>query len=172
MLTTPVLIAINCVVYFLEYYVYNSDVFGMYFGLNELFFLGAYWQLLTTMFLHGSLMHLLMNMAVLYQFGMILERYLGGFKFILLYMGGGIVTSLLSLSYLAFANVNLVGASGAICVLLGFMANLDRYNRKGLFIAVILMSFAPLLLGVNIAWYAHIFGFGIGYLFGFLKVFR
>lgn len=130
MLTTPVLIAINCVVYFLEYYVYNNDVFGMYFGLNELFFLGAYWQLLTTMFLHGSLMHLLMNMAVLYQFGTILERYLGSFKFMLLYIGGGIVTSLLSLSYLAFANVNLVGASGAICVLLGFMANLDRYNRK------------------------------------------
>ncbi|QQF51683.1 rhomboid family intramembrane serine protease [Campylobacter fetus subsp. venerealis] len=172
MTATPFLIAINAVVYFLEYFVYNSRSFSIFFGLNELFFKGAYWQLITTMFLHGSLMHILMNMAVLYQFGMLLERYLGSVKFLLLYIVGGVITSALSLSYLMFANVNLVGASGAISVLLGFMANLDRYSRKGLIIAILLMSFAPLLLGINIAWYAHLFGFAIGYLAAFLKVFR
>ncbi len=172
MTATPFLIAINAVVYFLEYSVYNSRSFSIFFGLNELFFEGAYWQLITTMFLHGSLMHILMNMAVLYQFGMLLERYLGSVKFLLLYIVGGVITSALSLSYLMFANVNLVGASGAISVLLGFMANLDRYSRKGLIIAILLMSFAPLLLGINIAWYAHLFGFAIGYLAAFLKVFR
>ncbi|ANE35866.1 putative membrane protein (rhomboid family) [Campylobacter iguaniorum] len=173
MAVTPILIALNAVIYFLQYFIYDPFGFGMYFGLNKLFFAGAYWQILTTMFLHGSFTHIIMNMAVLFQFGTIFERYLGGVKFLLLYMIGGVLTSLLSLSYL-FINptVNLVGASGAICVLLGFMANLDRYSRKGLIIALLLMSFAPLLLGINIAWYAHLFGFGIGYLAGYMRIFR
>ena len=68
-----------------------------------------------------------------------------------------------------FNDVNMVGASGAISVLLGFLAFYDRASAKGLFIALMLMSFAPLLLGVNVAWYAHLFGFGVGFGAGFLR---
>ena len=39
-------------------------------------------------------------------------------------------------------------------------------------IVILLVSFAPLLMGVSVAWYAHLIGFGVGYLAGFLKVFR
>ena len=113
-----------------------------------------------------------MNMIVLYQFGMILERYLGWIKFGILYIFGGVITGFLSLGYLAFESVNLVGASGAISVLLGFLACIDKFNRKGLIIVILLVSFAPLLMGVSVAWYAHLIGFGVGYLAGFLKVFR
>ena len=111
---TAAVIALNCAIYFLEYFVYNPYEFSIFFGLNELFFAGAYWQILTSMFIHGSFMHILMNMIVLYQFGMILERYLGWIKFGILYIFGGIITGFLSLGYLAFESVNLVGASGAI----------------------------------------------------------
>lgn len=165
------IIAINCFVYFLHYFLFNSSEFSVLFGLNALcLHYGFYWQILTSMFLHGSFMHLAMNMVVLYQFGFILEKFLGGVKFILIYLIGGIFTNLLSLFYILYmqnynnTNVNIVGASGAICVLLGFIAFVDTYNRKGLFIALILMSFAPLLMGVNVAWYAHLVGFGIGFL--------
>ena len=169
---TAAVIALNCAIYFLEYFVYNPYEFSIFFGLNELFFAGAYWQILTSMFIHGSFMHILMNMIVLYQFGMILERYLGWIKFGILYIFGGVITGFLSLGYLAFESVNLVGASGAISVLLGFLAYIDRFNRKGLIIVILIVSFAPLLIGVSVAWYAHLIGFGVGYLAGFLKVFR
>ena len=169
---TAAVIALNCAIYFLEYFVYNPYEFSIFFGLNELFFAGAYWQILTSMFIHGSFMHILMNMIVLYQFGMILERYLGWIKFGILYIFGGVITGFLSLGYLAFESVNLVGASGAISVLLGFLACIDKFNRKGLIIVILLVSFAPLLMRVSVAWYAHLIGFGVGYLAGFLKVFR
>lgn len=119
--------------------------------------------------MHGNLTHLLMNMAVLFQFGGLLERYFGGFKFTILYILGGILTSILSFIYIyysfVFGNniINLVGASGAISVLLGIMAFLDRSSAKGLLIAILLMSFVPLMMGVNVAWYAHIIGFAVGY---------
>ncbi|MBR2917205.1 MAG: rhomboid family intramembrane serine protease [Campylobacter sp.] len=172
LIVTPVLIALNCAIYALQYLIYNPYEFGLFFGLNELFFAGAYWQILSSMFIHGSFMHILMNMAVLYQFGSILERYLGWVKFGILYIIGGVITGLLSLGYLAFESVNLVGASGAISVLLGFLAYIDRFNRKGLIIVILIVSFAPLLIGVSVAWYAHLIGFGVGYLAGFFKVLK
>ncbi|MCR8712610.1 rhomboid family intramembrane serine protease, partial [Campylobacter sp. W0066.1] len=43
---------------------------------------------------------------------------------------------------------------------------------KGLIVAILLMSFVPIFMGVNIAWYAHIFGFICGYALGKFKVIR
>lgn len=168
MKATYVLITLNCLVFAFEF-LFLSQLeyreFSIYFGLNSYFFVGFYWQIFSTMFLHGSFMHILMNMVVLFQFGSLLERCLGAVKFFILYIAGGAICGILSLSYLLFnENANLIGASGAICVLLGFWAYLDRASAKGLFIALLLMSFAPLLLGLNVAWYAHIFGFFIGFL--------
>ena len=110
-----------------------------------------------------------MNMAVLYQFGSLLERYYGSEKFAVIYCIGGVLTSLLSFVYIyvMFKSngtfINLVGASGAISLLLGVLAFLDASSRKGLIIAILLMSFAPVAMGVNVAWYAHIIGFALGY---------
>ena len=58
----------------------------------------------------------------------------------------------------------MIGASGVISMLLGMLTFLDKQNAKGLVIAILLMSFIPILMGVNIAWYAHIIGFGVGYI--------
>lgn len=146
------------------------------FGLNILFFKkDFYWQILSSMFLHANLTHLILNMIVLFQFGLILERKIKSLNFILLYLLGGIISSILSLFYIYFAYIyfnqiiNLVGASSAICVLMGFYAILDKHSTKGLIIALLLMSFVPLLMGVNIAWYGHIFGFICGYMFAKIK---
>lgn len=127
------------------------------------------WQPATSMFMHANLAHLLMNMAVLYQFGSLLERYYGSEKFAVVYCVGGVLTSLLSFIYIYIMFktngifINLVGASGAISLLLGVLAFLDASSRKGLIIAILLMSFAPVAMGVNVAWYAHIIGFTLGY---------
>ncbi|MBE0496658.1 MAG: rhomboid family intramembrane serine protease [Campylobacterales bacterium] len=157
------LIGINIVCFFLQSVIPYAHG---YFGLNRLFIDALFvWQPLTSMFMHGGLTHLAMNMVVLFQFGTLLERALGTKSFLSLYLLGGIATSLLSfffLYYLGLAHV-LVGASGAISVLIGWIARHDPFNRKGLVIALLLISFAPLLLGMNIAWYAHLFGFGVGW---------
>lgn len=140
-------------------------------GLNVLFYTdGFFWQPLTSMFVHANLIHVLMNTAVLYSFGTLFERYFGGRKFIFIYLVGGILTSILSFVfiYFSFINggefINTVGASGAISILLGMLVFLDKQSAKGLVLAILLMSFAPMLVGIKIAWYSHLIGFAIGYL--------
>src|SRR5688572_25290822 len=77
------------------------------------------WTLLTYMFLHGGIMHLLFNMIGLYFFGPRLEERLGGSHFIRLYLVSGLVGALLSFVFTPYARI--VGASGAIFgVMLGF----------------------------------------------------
>jgi membrane associated rhomboid family serine protease len=147
-----------------------------YYALNILFTQGLFWQPLTTMFAHGGFMHLAMNMVVLFQFGSLIEYTRGRLFFLGLYYIGGVVTSLLTFIYVYFAYenygqlINVVGASGAICVLIGWIAQKDSFNRKGLIIAILLISFLPLLIGLKIAWYAHLIGFGVGWIVG--KIFR
>ncbi|TKX30711.1 rhomboid family intramembrane serine protease [Campylobacter estrildidarum] len=135
-------------------------------GLNILFFQGDYWQILSSMFLHGGLTHLILNMIVLFQFGSVLEKYLGKLYFASVYCIGGLFCSLLSAVYIYFfdQNVNLIGASGAICVLMGYYAFLDKQSTLGIIVAILLMSFVPLFIGINVAWYGHIFGFICGFI--------
>lgn len=161
----PIIIAITCLVYFLQ--LRYSD-FDIIFGLNRYLLQGFYWQVLSTMFVHGGILHLLMNMAVLYQFGNIIEYNFGYKKYLLLYIVGGILTSAFSMVFMIIfhLNHNIVGASGAISVLIGFFAYHDKANQKGLVIFILLISIAPLMIGLNIAWYSHLIGFGLGFLVG------
>lgn len=168
------LIALNVIFYFL-----TTSEYKAFLGLNVFCFKeGFYWQILTTMFMHGGLAHLALNMIVLYQFGTILERYLGSWRFALLYLIGGLVCSLLSAIFVYFQTlythvfINVVGASGAIYVLMGYYAFVDKSSTKGLIVAILLMSFVPIFMGVNIAWYAHIFGFICGYVLAKLQILK
>jgi membrane associated rhomboid family serine protease len=123
------------------------------------------------MFTHGGIAHLGMNMFVLYQFGNIIEKYRGKKEFFIVYFIAGLLTSLLSFAYIYFLDnqVNLVGASGAICALMGYIAYLDKSQRKGIITWVLLISVAPLLIGLPIAWYAHFIGLGLGFFVGILR---
>ncbi|AJC86273.1 rhomboid family intramembrane serine protease [Campylobacter sp. RM16704] len=174
---TSFFIALNIIIFiYVNYFYFDSLSLDIILGLNLFFLQGYYWQILSSIFMHGNWTHLILNMIVLFQFGSILEKYLKSFKFALLYLAGGILCSLLSVFYiyLSFDGgfVNVVGASGAICVLMGFYAYLDKSATKGLIIAILLMSFVPIFMGINVAWYAHIFGFICGYIlakFGIIK---
>jgi len=48
------------------------------------------WQIVTHMFMHGSIMHIVFNMFTLYSFGPVLEQVLGQKKFIILYFAAGL----------------------------------------------------------------------------------
>lgn len=166
---TPILIAINLLVFLVTQENYELSV---RYGLNMLYSeQNYYWQPFTSMFMHANWTHLLMNMAVLFQFGMLLERELDAKgRYLLIYFVGGLITSLLSYLYISYFDpeVNLVGASGALSVLFGWFALKDPHLRGGLIVSMLLISFVPLMMGMNIAWYAHLIGFGIGWLAGYV----
>jgi len=165
---TNILILANLIMYGIQNSMQHGDLI---LGLNIYFFeADLYYQLLSTMFVHGGIAHILMNMFILYQFGHMVERAIGIPKYLLLYFIGGILTSIGSLAYMYTTGnwANLVGASGAICVLLGWFALKDSYQRSGIIVWVLLISFAPLLLGMPVAWYAHLIGFALGWLLGFV----
>lgn len=48
------------------------------------------WQIITHMFMHGNIMHIVFNMFTLYSFGPVLEQVLGQKKFIILYFAAGL----------------------------------------------------------------------------------
>lgn len=167
---TNIIIGITIIAYIIQT---NAITYGgLFMGLNIYFLYESfYWQPLTTIFAHGGLGHLAMNMFVLYQFGNLIELYRGKKEFAIIYFFGGILTSLLSFAYVYYLDpqVNIVGASGALCVLMGYIAYFDRIQRKGIITWVLLISVAPLLIGLPIAWYSHFIGLGLGFLFGLIR---
>jgi rhomboid protease GluP len=73
----------------------------------------------TSCFLHGSILHLVLNMLVLWQVGPLLERAIGSARFFPLYLAAGIVGSASSAIWGRFFGQTVsVGASGALCGLI------------------------------------------------------
>jgi rhomboid protease GluP len=90
---------------------------------------GQWWRLFTSMFLHGSLLHLCFNMVVLYQAGQLAERIFGSLRFTGLYLIAGLCGSLASVLWNPF--VNSVGASGALFGLVGGLLAFIRREHSG-----------------------------------------
>lgn len=86
---------------------------------NALIAQGQYWRLLTAMFLHGNLIHILFNGYALYILGPEAERIYGTLRFLALYFLAGLAGSVASY---AFSPAPSVGASGAIFGLVGGLA--------------------------------------------------
>ena len=90
---TPItrnIIIINVVVFVLFYLLNNQELymkFSAFYPFSPFF---RSWQIITHMFMHGSLMHILFNMFTLYSFGPVLERTLGDRKYIILYFVSGL----------------------------------------------------------------------------------
>jgi membrane associated rhomboid family serine protease len=74
---------------------------------------------LTSMFLHGSWMHVLGNMWFLWIFGDNIEDYLGHFKYLIFYVACGLLAAFAQVVLSPHARVPTVGASGAIAGVLG-----------------------------------------------------
>lgn len=88
---------------------------------------GQWWRLFTSMFLHGSLLHLAFNMFALWQVGRMVERIFGSLRFTGLYLLAGLAGSLASVLW--NPHVNSVGASGAIFGIIGgLLAFIGRPN--------------------------------------------
>lgn len=127
---------------------------------------GEIWRLVTHIFLHGSLMHILVNMYSLHILGSQIETLMGRFKFTVIFLVSGICGGLLS----GLLNESpSVGASGAIFGLMGAMLYFGIQYRtylgealKKQILPVILINLAIGFMSTGIDNYAHIGGLVAG----------
>ncbi|MBP3348833.1 MAG: rhomboid family intramembrane serine protease [Clostridia bacterium] len=122
---TYVLIGINLLMYILMTAIGYINDWGqnlqlILFGakVNELIDVGQVWRLLTCVFLHVGIAHLICNCYAIYVYGPVVERLFGKARFLTIYIVGGIMGSLMSY---AFSDAASAGASGAIFGLIGCM---------------------------------------------------
>jgi membrane associated rhomboid family serine protease len=143
---------------------------------------GMVWQLVTYVFLHGSIMHVLMNMLGLYFLGRELEDYLGWKRFLYLYVGCGVLGGLGWLLLSGGSGGRCVGASGAVFGIIGAFAALFPHRQLTLLVFFVLpvttsartlaivFGVGSLLMlrvgGGGIAHAAHLAGGVAGYLYG------
>ncbi len=77
------------------------------------------WTLLTSMFLHGSWLHLLGNMLYLWIVGDNVEEVLGAFRYLIVYLACGLMGSLAQIALDPESAIPTLGASGAIAGIMG-----------------------------------------------------
>jgi membrane associated rhomboid family serine protease len=94
--------------------------------------------LVTSMFLHGGLLHLAGNMLFLWIFGDNVEDLLGHLGFALFYVASGVAAALAQFAFDPLSTIPMVGASGAIAgVMGGYLLMFPRARIDVLFIIVI-----------------------------------
>jgi rhomboid protease GluP len=134
---------------------------------------GEVWRLLTSVFLHFSWLHLVLNMIVLVYVGSLIEYKLGKWNFLLMFLFTGIISSMFSVMW-HFTEIS-AGASGAIFGLFGILLALlstnfyERSARKALLISTAItvgINIIPLGEGIDHA--AHFGGLISGYILGWI----
>lgn len=142
-------------------------------------------QLFTYQFVHGGLMHLVGNMYFLWIIGDNLEDALGHWTFLGLYLLSGVVAALAELMLFDASQgpLLLVGASGSIAALFGLYLMWFRHASLTFMIVIYQKKLAPHwyfliwslinLFGMftaqgGVAWAAHLGGFVLGLLIGYL----
>jgi membrane associated rhomboid family serine protease len=166
---TPVLIAINVLAYVVTVFQsgspMNNDRSGFFTATSmipELTAQGEWWRILTSGFMHFGLIHLALNMAVLYVVGTNVEQELGRLRFSAVYflslLGGSA-----SAFYFGTVCQELAGASGAVFGLMGALLILWKRQRRDISTIVVVVGINLVSnLFTNASLLGHLGGFVIG----------
>lgn len=147
-------------------------------------------RFITSIFMHGSLLHLISNCWFLWIFGDNVESKIGHFKYLIFYLFCGIIASLVHIFTTFSPHIPVIGASGAIAGVMGAYLVYYPNARIYTFVPIIFIWIVPipaivflimwfigqLLNGMfeiikagenvsNIAFWAHIGGFVTGVVF-------
>lgn len=127
-IVTYAIIAICVLLYILTV---AFDYSLLYYGANQGYFvveLQEYYRLFTSIFLHGSLLHLFVNMYSLNILGKQLETFVGKTKFLIIFLLSGLTGSLFSILINGYSTYS-VGASGAIFGIAAALIYFGYYYR-------------------------------------------
>jgi len=135
---------------------------------------GEVWRLVTPIFLHFGLLHLVFNLSWLWVFGAILERSGGGLRFALMVLVVGVLSNVLQ--YVATASPSFGGMSGVIYGLFGYLWMRGRfdpssgYTLPGSTVMILLGWYVICFTGLvgPVANGAHTGGLVTGALWGYL----
>jgi membrane associated rhomboid family serine protease len=190
---TYAIIAANVVVFWQEMQLGNGlERFVDAYGLIPARFhraqdpLARLWPVFTSMFVHGGLLHLLGNMLFLHIFGDNVEDRFGHLRFVVFYLGCGMVAAIAQIGAAPHSATPMVGASGAIAGVTGAFFVLYPRARVSMLVPIFLfwkvievpavlflllwfgmqLAYGMVTLGgpeiSGVAWWAHVGGFGSG----------
>jgi membrane associated rhomboid family serine protease len=141
-------------------------------------------SVLTSMFLHGDIVHLAGNLLFLWVFGNNIEDHLGAVRYLLFYVVAGVVATFAHVALNLDSTIPMVGASGAIAGVMGaylvWFPNARVRTLVMLFLITVIRMRAKWLLGFwfvlqfftspnsGVAWAAHVGGFVFGVLVALL----
>lgn len=149
--------------------------------------LPVYFNFLSSMFMHGDIMHIFGNMLFLFIFGDNLENVLGHIRYAAFYIVCGIAAAMAQIVMNSDSIIPMLGASGAISGVLGgyllmfpnrqvkalifnFLTTVPAYVALGIWIVYqIVLGYLSPSAGGGVAYAAHIGGFVAG--FALIKVF-
>ena len=142
---------------------------------------GELWRLITATFLHGSVVHFLMNVALFFRFADVIDNWLGPWLALLLYALYGLSSSAAQI-LVGTGAYGLVGASGVVYGLFGFLWVMgrrrdDAFHAAGGHTAQFLLGWIVICAIINafgghIANTAHVWGLLLGWLTGQIVVAR
>src|SRR5262249_48647424 len=136
---------------------------------------GEWWRLASAMFLHLSVLHLLMNMFALYLFGRLAERLFGSVGFAVVYLASGLGGSVVELYGHPYSVSG--GASGAVLGIVGGLIGFLTVRHVTRAPVLIPGELKPLLIMTalqfgadqlipGIGWVAHLGGAATGFILG------
>ena len=161
---TYVLIAINVLLYILPILLGVYDEIILRFCMHgPSIRSGEYYRLITSCFLHGSIIHLFFNSYALYVIGSQIENFLGRIKYLVIFIFSGILGNLFSMIF--NGSIPSIGASGAIFGLMGALLYFGYHYRvylgtvlKNQLIPIILLNLGLGFILKGVDNFAHIGG--------------
>ncbi|VAW44333.1 hypothetical protein MNBD_GAMMA02-531 [hydrothermal vent metagenome] len=142
-------------------------------------------RLLTSLFLHGNLVHWVINYSIFVLLAFSIEKVISGQKFLLVFLLSGIIGNLFASFFLQDQDNVLIGASGAVSGLIGywlvlfprkkinFILPIGLYMQKTsmpIAVIIVLWLLVQIILqfqpspSYDIAWISHIMGFATGFI--------
>lgn len=185
------IIAVNILVFYFQITASGFDRFILQYGFIpqefNLFSPGSYFYVLSSMFMHGGVLHIVSNLWFLHIFGDNVEDELGHFRYLAFYLAAGLAATLAQYFIDPTSSIPLIGASGAISGVTGAyfirfkQARIRTLVTTGFYIRTIdlpasfflgVWFFIQLLSGFTtygngeggVAWFAHIGGFVFGWI--------
>ena len=149
----------------------NGAILGQYFTPTE------WWRLITPVFVHIGVDHLISNMILLISLGPIIESTIGRTKFLLLYLLSGIGGNLAVLYF--NPDVLTAGASTALYGLFGFLL-IQTFNRQNAvlrnisstYITIIVINLVYTFTNTHVSVVGHLGGLIAGAIFGLIELNR